>query len=92
MLGIFGGGHTITYHHKWEASGLDQWGNESGVDRIFVDHPCYKRPGMYGEWGKDYADNLFRFTLFAWAGTSHVGSDCSCKFLVLCELFSETES
>ena len=32
--------------------GLDRFGNETGVDRIFVAHQCFRRPGMYGEWGK----------------------------------------
>ena len=35
--------------------------------QVFVDHPCFHRAGMYGEWGKDYDDNLMRFGLFCWA-------------------------
>ena len=46
---------------------------ESKVDRVFVDHDCFlakvwgKSGSMiYGpEWGKDYADNQWRFTYFA---------------------------
>jgi len=64
---LWGGKHGVQYHHKWEANGVDANGNETGVDRVFVDHPCFRRPGMYGEWGQDYADNLFRFALFSWA-------------------------
>ncbi|EKX30912.1 hypothetical protein GUITHDRAFT_149615, partial [Guillardia theta CCMP2712] len=68
-FGIMGGGHTVEYWHKWDPHGPDPHNSsmEAGVDQIFVDHPCFHRPGMYGEWGKDYEDNLFRFALFAWA-------------------------
>jgi len=66
-FGLFGGGHTVQYFHKWVPLGTDRWGNETGVDNVFVDHPCFRRPGMYGEWGKDYEDNLMRFGLFSWA-------------------------
>jgi len=68
-FGIMGGGHTVEYWHKWDPHGPDPHNAsmEAGVDQIFVDHPCFHRPGMYGEWGKDYEDNLFRFALFAWA-------------------------
>jgi glycogen synthase len=66
--GLWGGGHEVQYWHKWEPAGVDANGNETGVDRVFVDQHCFHRPGMYGEWGKDYGDNLFRFALFAWAG------------------------
>jgi len=66
-FGIWGGGHEVEYWHKWEPAGVDIHGNETGVDRVFVDNQCYHRPGMYGEWGMDYGDNLFRFALFAWA-------------------------
>jgi len=66
-FGVFGGNHQVEYWHKWEAEGLDRFGNESGVDRVFVAHQCFRRPGMYGENGKDYQDNLMRFALFSWA-------------------------
>ena len=66
-FGLFGQGHTIQYFHKWHPLGKDRWGNDTGVDHVFVDHPCFHRPGMYGEWGKDYEDNLMRFALFSWA-------------------------
>eukprot|EP00802_Teleaulax_amphioxeia_P007215 Tamp_07221.p1 GENE.Tamp_07221~~Tamp_07221.p1 ORF type:complete len:746 (+),score=180.62 Tamp_07221:72-2309(+) len=66
-FGLFGQGHTVQYFHKWLPLGKDRWGNESGVDHVFVEHPCYRRPGMYGEWGQDYEDNLMRFALFSWA-------------------------
>jgi len=64
---LWGGTHNVEYWHKWEPCGVDDEGNATGVDRVFVDHPCYHRPGMYGEWGMDYGDNLFRFALFSWA-------------------------
>jgi len=66
-FGLFGGGHEVQYFHKWLPLGLDRWGNETGVDHVFVEHSCFRRPGMYGEHGKDYDDNLMRFALFSWA-------------------------
>jgi glycogen synthase len=60
-FGLFDTGHTVEYCHLYEEAG------ETGVDHIFVKHPCYDRAGMYGENGMDYGDNLFRFALFAWA-------------------------
>eukprot|EP00292_Cryptomonas_paramecium_P003078 CAMPEP_0113674386 /NCGR_PEP_ID=MMETSP0038_2-20120614/7386_1 /TAXON_ID=2898 /ORGANISM="Cryptomonas paramecium" /LENGTH=618 /DNA_ID=CAMNT_0000590953 /DNA_START=66 /DNA_END=1918 /DNA_ORIENTATION=- /assembly_acc=CAM_ASM_000170 len=66
-FGMFGCSHPVEYFHKWEPCGVDAFGNETGVDRIFVEQQCFRRPGMYGEWGRDYGDNLFRFGLFAWA-------------------------
>merc|ERR1719161_1535560 len=36
------------------------------VDYVFVDHPkCFRREGLYGKDGKDYEDNLYRFSLFS---------------------------
>jgi len=61
-FGLFDTGHTIEYWHVYE-----QVTPTSGVDHIFVNHPCFQRSGMYGEGGMDYGDNLFRFALFAWA-------------------------
>jgi len=42
-FGLFGQGHTVEYFHKWLPLGPDRWGNESGVDHVFVQHPCYRR-------------------------------------------------
>jgi hypothetical protein len=41
-FGLFGGGHTVQYFHKWVPLGTDRWGNETGVDHVFVDHPCFR--------------------------------------------------
>merc|ERR1712003_249734 len=41
-----------------------------GVDYVFVDHPSFHRPGgLYynAQEGVEYADNLFRFSLFTLA-------------------------
>merc|ERR1719401_1645041 len=46
---------------------------QSNVDRVFVDHDCFlaKVDGISGskiygpEWGKDFADNQWRFLYFA---------------------------
>ena len=61
-FGLFDTDHTVEYSHGWEDTGKDK-----GVDHLFVKHPCFERPGMYGEEGLDYGDNLFRMALFAWA-------------------------
>jgi starch synthase len=38
----------------------------TGVDTYFLDHPAYyDRPGIYGEKGQDYPDNLERFALLS---------------------------
>jgi starch synthase len=63
-------------------------GNDKGVDYIFVDHPCFHRPGgLYynAQEGVEYSDNLFRFALFSLAAIEapcslhlqRTPSDCS---------------
>jgi len=63
-------------------------GNDKGVDYIFVDHPCFHRPGgLYynAQEGVEYSDNLFRFALFSLAAIEapcslplqRTASDCS---------------
>ncbi len=38
---------------------------------VFVlDHPCFDRPGLYGEGGSDYGDNAWRFALFCRAAVT----------------------
>jgi starch synthase len=62
---LFHGEHEVNYYHKWH-----QISENKGVDYIFVDHPCYHRPGgLYynAEEGCDYGDNLYRFSLFCLA-------------------------
>lgn len=65
-FGLWDTGHMVEYCHKYEVTGK-QGAAPTGVDHIFVKHPCFERKGMYGEDGMDYGDNLFRFALFAWA-------------------------
>jgi starch synthase len=53
--------HEVRYFHQKHI-----YGDGKSCDYIFVDHPCFRRSeGMYGPPGGEYADNLFRFTLFA---------------------------
>mmetsp|Transcript_86723 Transcript_86723/g.250466 ORF Transcript_86723/g.250466 Transcript_86723/m.250466 type:complete len:603 (-) Transcript_86723:270-2078(-) len=62
---LFGAEHEIKYFHKWH-----QTSEGKGVDYIFVDHPSFHRPGgLYynQQLGVEYADNLYRFSLFCLA-------------------------
>lgn len=55
----------VKYFHQWH-----QTSEGKGVDYIFVDHPCFHRPGgLYynQQLGVEYADNLYRFALFCLA-------------------------
>ena len=38
---------------------------KAGVHHIFVDHPSFHRPGIYGDSSGAYGDNLFRFALLS---------------------------
>eukprot|EP00434_Breviolum_minutum_P011775 symbB.v1.2.010391.t1/scaffold638.1/size177989/10 len=72
---LFGWEHEVKYFHMWQA--LEPEGTK-GVDYIFVDHPCYHRPGgLYynAQEGVEYADNLFRFALFTLAALE---APCCC--------------
>jgi len=63
---LFGWEHEVKYFHQWHT--LED--GKKGVDYVFVDHPCYHRPGglYYNQQeGVEYADNLFRFALFCLA-------------------------
>ena len=50
---LFGHNHEVGYYHL----------NRDGVDHLFVDHPSFRRPGIYGDDTGTYGDNLFRFAL-----------------------------
>mmetsp|Transcript_55076 Transcript_55076/g.98255 ORF Transcript_55076/g.98255 Transcript_55076/m.98255 type:complete len:603 (-) Transcript_55076:71-1879(-) len=66
-LWLFGWEHEVKYFHQWVPVSED---GTRGVDYVFVDHPCYHRPGgLYynAQEGVEYADNLFRFALFTLA-------------------------
>ncbi|KAM0939555.1 putative starch synthase [Dioscorea sansibarensis] len=57
-LPCFRGEQEVAYFHEYRA----------GVDWVFVDHPCYHRPGsLYGDEHGAFGDNQFRFTLLAHA-------------------------
>jgi len=55
---------TVKYWHKYA-----DYGDGTGTDYIFVDHPAIEREGgLYnGADGREYTDNLFRFTLLSLA-------------------------
>lgn len=63
---LFHAEHEVKYFHIWHPIGE----GKGGVDYVFVDHPCFHRPGgLYynAQEGVEYADNLFRFALFTLA-------------------------
>ncbi len=53
---LFGMDHEVGFHHCQD---------EAGAHHIFVDHPSYQRPGIYGDSSGAYGDNLFRFALLS---------------------------
>lgn len=72
---LFGWEHEVKYFHMWQPLEVE---GTKGVDYIFVDHPCYHRPGgLYynAQEGVEYADNLFRFALFTLAALE---APCCC--------------
>jgi starch synthase len=57
-VSCFSGTHDAAFFHQYS----------DGVDWVFVDHPCYHRPGTpYGDQGGAFGDNMFRFTLLCHA-------------------------
>lgn len=50
---LFGHTHEVGYYHL----------ASEGVDHLFVDHPSFRRSGIYGDDRGVYGDNLFRFAL-----------------------------
>ncbi|KAF5800532.1 putative starch synthase [Helianthus annuus] len=53
-----GGVQEVDFFHEYR----------KGVDWVFVDHPCYRRPGNpYGDIYGAFGDNQFRFTLLCHA-------------------------
>lgn len=54
-LHLFGADHDVRYYHA----------KVQGVHHVFVDHPSYHRPGIYGDSRSVYGDNLFRFALLS---------------------------
>eukprot|EP00440_Ansanella_granifera_P025607 gb/GFBE01027808.1/.p1 GENE.gb/GFBE01027808.1/~~gb/GFBE01027808.1/.p1 ORF type:complete len:600 (+),score=116.19 gb/GFBE01027808.1/:1-1800(+) len=74
---LFGWEHEVKFFHMWVPLDTEGEGTR-GVDYIFVDHPCYHRPGgLYynAQEGVEYADNLFRFALFTLAALE---APCCC--------------
>lgn len=52
---LFGMVHEVRYYHL----------ERRGVHHLFVDHPSFHRPGIYGDANGVYGDNLFRFALLS---------------------------
>lgn len=46
-------------HHQYSWSLLER----DGVQHLFVDHPSFRRTGIYGDQRGSFGDNLFRFAL-----------------------------
>ena len=62
---LFGCMHEVRYFHHWQG-----YGEGKGCDYVFIDHPCFRRPGgLYHDTAsnQEYEDNLFRFALFSLA-------------------------
>ena len=55
---LFGMEHEVAFHHL----------KRDGVHHVFVDHPSFRRSGIYGDHNGVYGDNLFRFALLSKAG------------------------
>lgn len=62
MAYLFGQLHEVRYFHA----------ERDGVHHVFVDHPCFHRPGLYGDQFGAYGDNLFRYALFSRAAIEAV--------------------
>jgi len=50
---LYGQHHRVRFFHT----------RQNGVDHVFVDHPSFRRDGIYGDAHGAYGDNLFRFAL-----------------------------
>ena len=59
---LFGHGHDVAFFHA----------TTHGVHHLFVDHPSFHRPGIYGDSNGAYGDNLFRFALLSRAAIEAV--------------------
>jgi starch synthase len=59
---LFGQLHEVRYFHC----------QTDGVHHLFVDHPSFHRPGLYGDSHGSYGDNLFRYALLARAALEAV--------------------
>lgn len=52
---LFGATHVVRWFHA----------ERDGCHHLFVDHPSFLRPGIYGDAHGPYGDNLFRFALLS---------------------------
>lgn len=52
---LFGMEHEVAWYHL----------ERDGVHHLFLDHPSYRRSGIYGDSQGVYGDNLFRFALLS---------------------------
>ncbi len=59
---LFGQDHEVAFFHAAAAT------DGGTCHHLFVDHPSFRRSGIYGDASGAYADNLFRFALLSRAG------------------------
>lgn len=59
---LFGHLHEVRFFHA----------TTHGVHHVFVDHPSFRRAGIYGDSNGPYGDNLFRFALLSRAAIEAV--------------------
>ncbi len=52
---LFGQHHEVRFFHA----------HTHGVHHLFIDHPSFRRAGIYGDSTGPYSDNLFRFALLS---------------------------
>ncbi len=62
LVFLFGQQHEVRFYHA----------TTHGVHHLFVDHPSFRRPGIYGDSTGAYGDNLFRFALLSRAAIEGV--------------------
>ncbi len=71
VIHLFGQAHEVRYFHARTAgatAGAPEAQNTAGCHHLFVDHPSFRRSGIYGDSNGAYGDNLFRFALLSRAG------------------------
>ncbi len=66
LVHLFGHMHEVRFFHATTQVG------DATVHHVFVDHPSYRRAGIYGDSHGAYGDNLFRFALLSRAAIEAV--------------------
>lgn len=63
QIHLFGQTHEVRFFHARDATAPG-----GTCHHLFVDHPSFRRAGIYGDSNGAYGDNLFRFALLSRAG------------------------